>query len=278
MKSNLLNGCRKLICVFLVLVAGSIQGQEERTAVTDSTLHEAWLDVDAEFDGLSIFLDQKKIGQTPLRNFSVSPGEHELIVTSPYWPAWDKPNYQVTFTAAAGEKYRFFAYFVERILVNSIPHGAQVYLDDKFIGETPTTCIKDIALEQTIMLKKEGYEPFTARIAELTGQAMVIRLHEDQEWAQAQEKAKSDKERKLRRRQRLMAASLGIATASGLATIHFRSQGNEEYSRYLTTAVPKQMETHFDQAQEYDRIASLTYALFEAGFILTGYYFLTSRP
>ncbi len=239
---------------------------------------EARLEVNAELSGLNVFLDQKKIGQTPLKDFPISLGEHELIVTSPFWPAWDKPNFRITFVAVAGEKHQFFAHFLERILVNSIPHGAQVYLDGQLIGETPTTCLKDTSRQQLIVLKKEGYEPFTVRLAELAKPAIVIRLHEDAEWAQAQEKAKSEKEKQLKRRRRLMAASLGVAAVAGLATIHFHSQGNEEYSRYLSTAVPKQMELHYDQAQEYDRIASLTYALFEAGFILTGYYFLTSRP
>jgi|GEM_PF-2726626 len=278
MKLDLLHRRRRLACILMALFAGAIQAQGEKTVSIDSVHTEASLEVEAEISGLNIFLDEKKIGQTPLKDFAISPGEHEIIVTSPFWPAWDKPNYQITFTAVAGEKCRFFARFVERILVNSIPHGAQVYLDDKLIGETPTTCLKDTSRVQVLVLKKEGFEPFKARLTDVAKQALVIRLHEDPEWAQAEEKAKSEKEKQLKRRKRMMAASLGIAAASGLATIHFRSQGNEEYSRYLSTAVPKQMEAHFDQAQEYDRIASITYALFEAGFILTGYYFLTSRP
>ncbi len=75
----------------------------------------------------------------------------------------------------------------------------------------------------------------------------------------------------------MMLASLGFAAATGLATLHFRDKGNDEYFAYQGTAMPANMEDHYSSAKYYDQLANISYALFELGFVMTGYFFLASR-
>jgi len=238
----------------------------------------AFLSITAPQDSLPIFLDGKEIGVTPLGRVAIPIGQHQLVVRSPLWPAWDHPDYIIDFEAQAGQRYEFRAVFPVKVIVNSIPNQAKVYEGDKLLGTTPLIFTKMDSMDRTLRIEKTGYNPYSLHTSQLSEKAILIRLQPNEEWVAKVTAEQKSRAKKISLHRRLMFTSLGVAAIAGLATIHFRSRGNEEYSRYLSTAIPEEMDDHFDRAQYYDRMAGATYALFEMGFVMSGYFFLTSRP
>jgi hypothetical protein len=269
---------RELITFILAFSAIAVHAQEVGTTGVDSASTLAMLEVAAPFEGLPVFLDKKKIGQTPLRACSIAPGRHELDVQSPYWPAWNQPSYQTNFTASPGEKYQFVASFQENILINSIPPEAKVFLNGSLVGETPTIIARDTLVTQLLVLQLEGYQTFSQELSKINKQAWMINLQEKTKSLQEKEIDIAERKKTLRHRKRMMFVSMGLAAVSGWATIHFRAKGNDEYARYQSTALPAQMDYYFNRAKKSDRLAGATFVSFELGCIMSGYFFLTSRP
>jgi hypothetical protein len=239
-----------------------------------SAAQSATLDIAADVDGLPVFLDGRRIGETPLAGQRIDTGPHELAVQSPYGAVWNQPHYSASFVAVPGQNYRFKAAFEKKISINSQPYGAKVYRDTTKIGYTPLSVN---SAEKEVLLVHPGYEPYTLDLSKIEGVSAVVILQPQEQWVLSQERSERIFRNKMRNRQKMMFVSMGFSAIAGLLTIHFRSEGNEEYSRYLETAVPAEMERYYKNAQNFDRLAGLSYALFELGFVLTGYYFLTSR-
>jgi len=259
---------------FVTLVFSSFQAANASVvAAKDSP---AFLQVTSAYDSLVVYLDGIEIGKTPIDSLPVSAGSHELAVQSPYWPSWTHPNYTTSFFTAAGKVYRFTAKFSRNVLINSIPYGAKIFENDKLIGTTPLYVLQKENCQ--IRVEKEGYHSFSLDLGRGDKLSYVLRLNPKKEWLLKNKILAKEKKTKITRRRRLLAASIGFAAAAGLSTIHFRSRGNEEFAAYQKTAIPSQMDRYFERAQYNDRLASASYALFELGFVMTGYFFLTSRP
>ena len=256
----------KHICLALLIVVGLGFGTE-----SDST---AFLTIPFDQDSLLVLLDNRIIGKTPI-HVPISTGAHELVVQSPYWPSWDQHDYQNLFVALPGQEYRFEPEFKNVIAINSIPFGAEVFFKGEEIGKTPVNIF--VENDSKIKIELEGYLSREVLI-DLPGQSFyLVQLLPEKEWVLAKLEQEEQKNKKLGRNKKLMFASLGFAAAAGFSTAHFRSRGNEEYDNYQNTAIPSNMDEYFSNAQDFDRLASVSYALFELGFVLTGYFFLTSR-
>jgi hypothetical protein len=234
----------------------------------------ATLDVSAEVDSLPVFLDNQRIGATPLKGMLIETGPHELAVQSPFGPVWNQPHYTSSFVAVPDRNYRFFAEFEKKISISSHPYGARVYRDTTLIGTTPLSVSSDV---KKVLIIHPGYKPYELDLGAIENLAFFVNLQPREEWILSQKKSERIFKNRQKNRQKMMFISMGFSAIAGLFTIHFRSEGNEEYSRYLQTGVPSEMDHYYQKAQDYDRLAGLSYALFELGFVLTGYYFLTSR-
>lgn len=236
---------------------------------TDST---ATITVASGQDSLPVLLDGQPIGKTPIKDFAVKSGSHELTVYSPVWPSWNQKDYKVMFVALPGQSYRFEPTFETLVTIHSIPYGASVYHRGKLLGTTP--CQVNLREGLTADIELEGYVPVQV---ELTKQTHTVELEPLEDWVNARLEREQQRQQRIIRNRKLMFASLWLAAAAGYSTAYFRSKGNEEYDRYMRTAIPEKMDDYFRKAESYDRISSVSYALFEMGFVFAGYFFLTSR-
>jgi hypothetical protein len=246
-------------------------------SATDTSSHDlSIISVRADFPGLLIFLDGDSIGKTPLSNYRTTVGNHKLIVQPPDWPAWDYRAFNVAFGAAAGDTLSFKATFPQNVFVNSIPYDANVYLNGQIVGKTPLMLSLIGSGNDTIRIEKEGYVTFETKPDSST-KILSIELKEHKAWRERQSAEKNAKDKRIGKNRKLLFSSLGVAVTTGLLTLHFRSKGNDEYGLYEQAANPSLMNEHFDRAQYYDDLAGISYAVFEVSFVLSGYFFLTSR-
>lgn len=260
----------KSVLIYIVILSlfafTNVQGAE-----SDST---AILNVPYFQDSLVVYLDDAPLGKTPVHTV-ISTGAHDLIIQSPSWPSWDQPDFIDSFVALPGQEYKFTPEFKEIISINSNPFGAIVYNNGKEIGTTPLNITFENNSE--IILKLTGYKSYVLDIENLAQSAYFVSLVPSEEWVLFKKQNEINKKKNVGRNKKLFFASLGFAAAAGFTTSYLRSRGNEEFDKYETAAIPSAMDEHFSEAQRYDRLASVSYALFEVAFISSGYFFLTSR-
>ena len=107
-------------------------------------------------DGAVVTLLKREVGNTPY-GCRISHGTHVVKIAKPnYYPVW------MTVTLKPGEEKKINVTLEPEkasVLFTSKPSGAAVYLNDKFLGETPFV-FKDVAPgNYTALLKLPGYSP-----------------------------------------------------------------------------------------------------------------------
>jgi hypothetical protein len=245
-----------------------------QTVTLSDTASSAFLTVHCGLPELPVYLDSLQIGRTPLENYEIVSGIHRLMVASPYGVAWNADNYIQTFTVSPGEKVEFDVAFAPNVVLNTIPYGAAVFENAQLLGTTP---LRIQPRAPTVRIEKEGYESQEILLESLKGSAHIIQMTPNARWFLAQQKMQNDHQSKLKWRKRLMFGSLALAAVTGFTTVHFRSRGNDAYADYMATAIPADMDRYYAKSREYDKYAGISYIIFEMGFMLTGYFFLSSR-
>lgn len=115
----------------------------------------------------SVYVDGQKRGDTPYQDEHLLPGNYlvKLATSSGVWQGWIKLNPGTTTlinrellgSAASSSGEILTLKEGQGVVITSSPTGAQVELDGKSVGQTPTQ-IKDISVgEHNFLLSKEGY-------------------------------------------------------------------------------------------------------------------------
>ena len=235
----------------------------------------AFVNIASEYDSLVILLDGTEIGKTPLYHFPVGTGSHRVSVMSPYWPSWNQPNYIDTFVALPGKTYQFNVTFVKNILVNSIPFDANVFKNGELVGRTPMYI--PAASNAKISIEKEGYHAVNTGLEKAYEFSLLVTLQPRQEWFQAKQKREQEIKYKIKRKRNLLFASIGFTTIAGLLSVHYRNERNEALNNSSSAIDPSQRTHYRDRAKDFKKLQNMSYIAFELGFVMTGYFFLTSR-
>jgi hypothetical protein len=107
-----------------------------------------------------VLVDGKHVGYTPISLDSLGPGTHILTLQHPDIENWLTEPTTDTVRIAEGEHKTLRYNLSTHYFITSTPFGAEVVLGDSIIGITPCLTSMDIG-EQTLLLRKPGYEPST---------------------------------------------------------------------------------------------------------------------
>jgi len=258
--------------LILLLPLGSLFAQVSEI----DSLSRAVLVVEAASPGLPVWIDETAKGVTPI-SCSLSPGQHHVRVASPLVRRWGAEDFQRIVTLTAAETLKVIAHFSKMVVIQTIPFGAAVYLDEVMQGYTPLTVSFDARHQPLVRLEKEGFEPVCKSLTSAEPDRWLAKLVFKPSWLEQQRLDAAHRAGQLAKHRRLFLLNLAISTLSGLATIYFRDQGNQAFQSYQTTASPGKMDHFFKRAQKFDRLAGGSYAMFEISFVLSGYHFLASR-
>ena len=105
--------------------------------------------------GADVFLDGKKVGITPIKISGVLVGEHSLTVVKDYYQ-----SKSLTVQVYKAEENRVEVQLDKaeiEILLDSIPTGSNVYIDNNPLGKTPLSLKISLDKELNVKLSKEEY-------------------------------------------------------------------------------------------------------------------------
>ena len=146
-------------CIFVALQLGLTAGLSAMTdtsgTVQDSS--HAVLSVESNTPGTVIYVDSVMVGTTPLPDITITPACHVLTCVRPDGRSWLVPAVVETLSAAAGEHLKRLVNFPNVYHLTSDPYGADVYLNDSLIGQTPLL-FSTHSERGIVMLRKEGFE------------------------------------------------------------------------------------------------------------------------
>lgn len=109
-----------------------------------------------------VYIDDKKIGLSPILNYKVSPGEHKIKIIK---DGYEEKEEIVTLKNNENKILNINLKEIPnyKILINTIPDSAKLYIDNEFVGLSP---LEYSTLKNTINLKisKEGYEDYVDKV------------------------------------------------------------------------------------------------------------------
>ncbi len=124
----------------------------------------AYLDLRSDPPNATVYVDNKIIGLTsqyPLQ-YKVIAGKHTIKFVKPGYATAEKTVY-----LNPGQNFKLTQklYGFGRLVVNSTPAGALVYLDNNFLGTTPLIYSKAPSGQHILTLTKEGYSKYQTTIS-----------------------------------------------------------------------------------------------------------------
>ncbi len=113
--------------------------------------------------GGEVFVDGVSIGKSPLDDYSIDAGNHEIEVVALYHEPWKK-----SVTVKPGERLDMSADLKlagGAVVIESDPEGSTVYLDGKEIGVTPMIVGDLVEGEHEFAVESEGFTRFSKKIS-----------------------------------------------------------------------------------------------------------------
>ncbi len=238
----------------------------------------AFISITPSQAGLSIFVDGKNIGLTPLQYWPLPPGKHELAVKSTRAESWLDFDWTETCSLSIGDTIAFVPRFQRGYSINSTPFGAGVYIDNLLQGTTPLILRLWEGDVASVEIRQAGYQAQQLQVGAGVSELRIyhVDLKPEPNLPLAQEVEKKRRVFSLHRHRRLSLAAAGLSLASGITAILLKDKADHFYDEYLTAGLPENRDRFFQRTQDYDRYAGIATVVFEASFAVSFYYFLKS--
>ncbi|MCK5572205.1 MAG: PEGA domain-containing protein [Bacteroidetes bacterium] len=164
--------CMVMMAVTLLCSPGSAQEGETSPGQTAASIT-----VTTNIDSARLFIDSTFAGYTPTTVDTLSPGTYTLRLVHPEVTSWLTSNVTDTVTLSPGEARNLRYTLQEWYYLNSIPSGADIYINDSLAGATPMV-LNALLLTPgaSVSLTKEGYDPAVAGPTEFQRGSLILPL------------------------------------------------------------------------------------------------------
>ncbi|RLF79384.1 hypothetical protein DRN44_08975, partial [Thermococci archaeon] len=153
----------------------TLQAGEERQINVQLEALFGFLNVYSNVQGASVYIDGKKIGETPLKEYKISTGSHRIEVRP---DNQDYNPYSETVVIEPTKTHTINARLTLKeatLSVGSTPTGADVYVNNQYSGTTPLT-LKLTPGTYTVKITKDDYEPYVETVTLNPGESKSINI------------------------------------------------------------------------------------------------------
>jgi len=254
-----------------ILVATSIvNGQVPGTDSLRGANHTI-ITIQTDVDSALVIVDGVRAGVTPLALDSLAAGKHSFRLQHPDLPNWLTGSINDSVWVVAGESRTLRYTFERRSLVTSHPFGADVYRGDTLCGTTPLVLtLSGQAGPSTISIRKEGFEPITADLAD--ARRGILSLTLPPRWQiEGMAGPVLDEEGRAASKNMRLYLTGGSTVLSGVAAAFFKMKADDRYADYTRTGDPSLL----SQTHKLDTAAAIALAITQVGLGLFTYYILS---
>lgn len=222
--------------------------------------------------GLEIRIDNQAVGFSPAGAFKLTEGLHKVSVQHPDRVNWFEEDWFADVRILANDTLRVPVVFKKSYSINSQPFGAAASNGREILGETPIFFkLHEDEIAQ-ITLSHEGFRDTTFTIGQDDQRFYSITMSAVKTPLRFTADTKSPDRHGSRARVVLFSAA-ALALVSGGLSLYFRNRGNDKYNSYLNTGDPDLIEKYYSEAQHFDRLAAVSFGVFQVSFI-TSFYLL----
>ena len=223
--------------------------------------------------GLIVSLNDSIIGTTPLNFIKVDSGSHKLSISNPQKGMWKYDDWEQQIQIYIGDTINIKPTFKQNFIIRSNPFDAQVFINDRYYGNTPLY-LDFFPSNEILKIKKECYKPYSINLVHITSSSLNITLEPNEALHRTFQNEQFKKERRLQRNKKLTYSFLAFTVCSGLATAYFKNQAELKYNQYLTAGNLKDMNRYYNDTKKLDKISAISFTLFEASFALSFYFLI----
>lgn len=237
----------QLCSILAVLLGSSVAFAQDSASV--------WLRVRSNLPNSLVLVDSTYAGRADGSLLQIHAGSRLVMLAPNEVGAWDLQQPQRPLLAVAGDTLDLRLDFPYQYRIDSVPYGAQVSVPEKenrLLGTTPLIYTTESPLDNTLLLRKEGYAN-----AEIEPGDEVINRHSvalqsmsvdvlDERGVEWNPKSSSNAW--------INWAAAGVAVAGGALAVHFKFQADGEYDQYLETGDPG-IKEEVDRLDRYSYVA-----------------------
>lgn len=227
--------------------------------------------IQTDVDSALVIVDGVRAGVTPLTLDSLTAGKHSFRLQHPDLPNWLTGSITDSVWVVAGESRTLRYTFERRSLVTSYPFGADVYRGDTLYGTTPLVLtLSGQSGPSTISIRKEGFEPITADLAD--AKRGILSLTLPPRWQiEGVAGPVLDDEGRVASKNMALYVTGGSTVLSGVAAAYFKMKADDRYADYTRTGDPSLL----PQTHRLDTAAAIALAITQVGLGLFTYYILS---
>lgn len=258
---------KRLIIFALVLVfASNIFPQQGK----------GFIKIISEKAGVEVFLDSIKIGTTPLSVISVNSGKHILFAPNPNRFLWGQVDFTRQIDIHPKDTMTVQLKFPTVLVFRSIPDGAEIYLKDKLIGNTPLYFFENVEPGTEFIIKKKYYYPETVTYNENSSAFFDVRLNLNEDEYRNFQFSLLRLKKKKNFYKNTTYSLWTVSLISGLGSIYFKQIANQNYHDYLHSASLNKMEKYYNNSLKFDNLSNIGIGIFQATLFLSFYTFYKS--
>jgi hypothetical protein len=260
--------------VFLIsgLLSPGRLGAQSTTAVADNdTTERCILTIHTDVDSALVVIDGREVGRTPLTLDSLVPGAHRLTIADPDIGNWLTVSVKDSLSLEPGERRRLTYILGRRILINTIPSGASLFIRDSLSGTTPIMLQLDTTKRSSLfILRKEGYREASVRPWESPRGYFTIGLIPERE---GNSPGTIGKETVFpaERNPWPLYVSGAASIVSGVAAAYLKMMANDRQTRYLGTNDPELLSAR----NRFDNWSAVALIITQISFGLFTYFLLS---
>ena len=135
--------------------------------VTVEALHDGEM-----IEGAEVMIDQALVGTTPLVINEVAAGLRDLYVNHPRFKSAQTEIEVIGLRQSQTESVQLEPAWAD-VRVTTIPEGAEIFVEDELLGETPGT-FEVIEGNRTLMVRKKGFKSFETTLAVTAQEALEV--------------------------------------------------------------------------------------------------------
>ncbi|MBK8551843.1 MAG: PEGA domain-containing protein [Ignavibacteria bacterium] len=231
------------------------------STITEDSVKFFKLSVISNLNDAKIYSDTAFIGMTPLRNYSIKEGSHNLKIVNPK-TVQDWQNDNESFSIVISNDTTLNVNFRYFYFINTIPFSAKVFRSDSLLGETPLRFFSDNEVKGKLLIKKKNYKDYLYDLKDYNFETGANITLNPKGLETVNDVVYKDRSTQFNTKRNLPAilATGGAALAGCFFAMNFKQDANNEYDRYLITG----NETQLQNSQNNDTYFVISVVLMQA--------------
>lgn len=231
------------------------------STITEDSVKFFKLSVISNLNDARIYSDTAFIGMTPLRNYSIKAGIHDLKIINPK-TVQDWQNDNESFSIVINNDTTLNINFRYFYFISTNPFSASVFRSDSLLGETPLRFFSDSEIKGKLLIKKKNYKDYLYDLKDYNFETGANLTLYPKGLETVNDVVYKDRSTQFNTKRNLPAilATGGAALAGCFFAMNFKNDANNEYDRYLITG----NETQLQNSQNNDTYFVISVVLMQA--------------